>query len=71
MLFLMRSLTLVSLTDQSLDERRDERIREEEHVPAVIQTGVHLVVPRKRQQDKRHEAVSHENEGVKLEKDPG
>lgn len=37
---------------------------------AVVNTAVNLIVSRKREKHERYEGVPHENEGVKLEKDP-
>lgn len=58
------------MAEQSFDERREQRVREEEHVSAVVQTAVDLSVPRIREKYERQEGVPHENERVKLEKDP-
>lgn len=69
-LFLMRSLTFVSLTKQPFNVRREQRVRKEEHMSAIIQTSVNLIISRIREKYKRHEGVPHENESIKLQKDP-
>lgn len=65
-LFLVRSLTFVSLTNQPFNVRREQRVREEEHVSAIIQTSINLIISRIGEKYERYEGVAHENEGVKL-----
>lgn len=69
-LFLVRSLTFVPVTNQTFNVRREQRITKEEHVSAIIQTRVNLIIPRIREKYERYEGVAHENESVKLEEDP-
>jgi len=66
----MRSLMFMFLINQPFNIRREQWIREEDHVSAIIQTSVNLIIPRIREKYERYEGVSHENESVKFHKDP-
>lgn len=70
-LFSMRSLTFVSLTNQpTFNIWCEQRVKEEEHVSAIIYTSENLIIPRIRKKYERYKAVSHENKSIKFHKDP-